>query len=140
MLLIFFPFSAFHLKRVVQYPLAKINMRKVPYYMFLVVYMYHDYKFCNSGRRDVTEYLYSHESEKVNVLVTQSCLTLCNPTNCKPPGSSVHGILQTRIREWGHFILQEIFPTQGLNPGLLHCREILYCLSHEKRSYLHLLP
>ena len=29
----------------------------------------------------------------------QSCLTLCNPMDCSPPGSSVHGILQTRIRE-----------------------------------------
>ena len=30
-----------------------------------------------------------------------------------------------------HSLLQEIFPTQGLNPGLLHCRQILYCLSHQ---------
>ena len=30
----------------------------------------------------------------------QSCLTLCNPMNCSPPGSSVHGILQARILEW----------------------------------------
>ena len=30
-----------------------------------------------------------------------------------------------------HAILQEIFPTQGLNPGLQHCRQILYCLSHQ---------
>ena len=30
----------------------------------------------------------------------QSCLTLCNPMNCSPPGSSVHGILQARIQEW----------------------------------------
>ena len=29
----------------------------------------------------------------------QSCLTLCNPTDCSPPGSSVHGILQARILE-----------------------------------------
>ena len=29
-----------------------------------------------------------------------------------------------------HFLLQRIFPTQGLNPGLLHCRQILYHLSH----------
>ena len=29
-----------------------------------------------------------------------------------------------------HFLLQGIFPTQGLNPGLLHCRQILYHLSH----------
>ena len=33
-------------------------------------------------------------------LVTQSCLTLCHPMDCSPPGSSVHGILQARILEW----------------------------------------
>ena len=32
--------------------------------------------------------------------VAQSCLTLCDPVNCSPPGSSVHGILQARILEW----------------------------------------
>ena len=37
---------------------------------------------------------------KMKVLVAQSCLTLCNPMDCSPPGSSVHGILQTRILEW----------------------------------------
>ena len=31
-----------------------------------------------------------------------------------------------------HSLLQGIFPTQGLNPGLLHCRQILYCLSHQE--------
>ena len=61
--------------------------------------------------------------------------------DCSQPGSSVHVILQTRILElekkkkeyWSgcHFILQEIFPTQGLNPGLLHCRQTLYQLSHQ---------
>ena len=30
-----------------------------------------------------------------------------------------------------HFLLQGIFPTQELNPGLLHCRQILYQLSYE---------
>ena len=33
-------------------------------------------------------------------LVSQSCLTLCNPMDCSPPGSSVHGISQTRTLEW----------------------------------------
>ena len=33
-------------------------------------------------------------------LATQSCLTLCDPMNCSPPGSSVHEILQARILEW----------------------------------------
>ena len=37
---------------------------------------------------------------KLKMLVTQSCLTLCDPLDCKPPGSSVHGILQARILEW----------------------------------------
>ena len=52
--------------------------------------------------------------------------------DCSPPGSSVHGILQARILEWvASALLQGIFPTQGPNPSLLHCRQILYCLSHE---------
>ena len=34
-------------------------------------------------------------------LVAQLCLTLCNPMDCSLPVSSVHGILQTRILEWG---------------------------------------
>ena len=36
----------------------------------------------------------------VKVLVTQSCSTFWNPMDCSPPGSSVHGVLQTRILEW----------------------------------------
>ena len=36
----------------------------------------------------------------VPVLVTQPCLTLCDPMECSPPASSVHGILQARILEW----------------------------------------
>ena len=36
----------------------------------------------------------------VCVLMAQSCLTLCDPIGCSPPGSSVHGILQARILEW----------------------------------------
>ena len=70
---------------------------------------------------------------KVKVLVTQSCPTLCNPMDCSWPGSSVHGILQARILErvavsfsGGNFL------TQGSNPGLLHCRQILYHLSHQR--------
>ena len=36
----------------------------------------------------------------VCVLVAQSCLTLCNPMYCSPPGTSAHGILWVRILEW----------------------------------------
>ena len=71
--------------------------------------------------------------QNVKVLVTQSCLTLCGPMDCSPPGSSIHGILQIRILEWVAIpsLLQGVFPTQGSNPGLLHCRQILYCLNHQ---------
>ena len=34
------------------------------------------------------------------MLVTQLCQTLCDPTDCRPPGSSVQGILQAGILEW----------------------------------------
>ena len=34
------------------------------------------------------------------MLVTQLCLTLCNPMDCSLPGSSVHGIFQARVLEW----------------------------------------
>ena len=37
---------------------------------------------------------------KVNVSVSQSCLTLCDPMDCSPPDFSVHRILQARILEW----------------------------------------
>ena len=33
--------------------------------------------------------------------VAQSCLTLCDPMDCSPPGSSIHGIFQARVLEWG---------------------------------------
>ena len=47
------------------------------------------------------------------------------------PGSSIHGIFQARILQWvASALLQEIFPTQGLNPDLLQWRQIPYCLSH----------
>ena len=32
--------------------------------------------------------------------VTQLCLTLCDPMDCSPPGSSIHGIFQAKVLEW----------------------------------------
>ena len=65
-------------------------------------------------------------------LVAQSCPTLCYPMDCSPPGSSVQGDSPGKNTGMGCYtLLQGIFPTQGLDPGLLHCRRILYCLSHQ---------
>ena len=53
----------------------------------------------SSQPRDWTGVSYNRE-DPVKVLVTQSCPTLCDPVDCSPPGSSVHGILQGSILEW----------------------------------------
>ena len=66
---------------------------------------------------------------------TQSCLILCNPMGYSPPGSSVCGHSRDKNTGVGcHALLQGIFPTQDLNPGLQHWSWILYYLSHQGSS------
>ena len=61
-----------------------------------------------------------------------SCLTLCDLMHSSLPGSSVLGDSPGKKTGVGyHALLQGIFPTQGTNPGLQHCRQILYYLSHQ---------
>ena len=75
-----------------------------------------------SGNRAV---IWHQRSEWVSK-VTQPCPTLCDPMDCSPPGSSVHGIFQARVLEWVAISPPRgIFPTQGSNPGLPHCRQTL---------------
>ena len=61
------------------------------------------------------------------VLVARSCLTPWDSMDCCPPGFSVPGILQARILEWvaTPFYRGPSWP-RGSNPGLLHCRQILF--------------
>ena len=69
--------------------------------------------------------------EDVEVKVTQSCLTLCDPMDYNPDQNTGVG---------SRSLLQGIIPTQRLNQGLRHCRRILYQLSHQeslKRILLH---
>ena len=59
-----------------------------------------------------------------------SCVQLfCDPMDCSPPGSSVHGFPRQNTGVGCHVLLQGIFLTQGSNPGLPRCRWTLYCLS-----------
>ena len=69
--------------------------------------------------------------QKVKELVAQLCLTLCSPMDCSLPGSSVLGIPGKNTGVGCHSCLQGIFSTQRSNPGLLHCRQIAYHLSHQ---------
>ena len=54
---------------------------------------------------------------EVNVLVAQSCPALCDPMDCSPPGSSVHGISQARILEWAAMLSSGDLPNLGIKPG-----------------------
>ena len=66
------------------------------------------------------------------LLVTQSYLILWDLIDCSLSGSSVHEILKARILEWvASLSSRGIFPTQGSYLDLLHCRWVLYRLSHQ---------
>ena len=56
-----------------------------------------------------------HCMKSVKVLVAV-CLTLCNPLDCSPPDSSVHGILQARILEWIAIPFFRDFPNPETEP------------------------
>ena len=68
---------------------------------------------------------------KVKVRVTQSCPTLCNPMNYGFPYSPWNFQGENTV-VCSLSLLQGIFLTQGLNPGLPHCRWILCQLSHKR--------
>ena len=85
--------------------------------------------------------------QMLEVLVAQLCPTLCNPMDCCLPASSALSVFQARILEWvaaipfskGSSLLQGIFPAQGSNLGLLHCRQILYHLNHQESKRLFII-
>ena len=64
-------------------------------------------------------------------LVIQLCPTLCDPMDCSLPGSSVHGILQTRILEWVAMASTGYFPNPEIKSRSPALRQILYHLSHQ---------
>ena len=61
-----------------------------------------------------------------------SCPTLCDPIDCSPPGFCPWNSPGKNTGVGCHSPLQGIFLTQGLNPGLPHCRQSLYHLSHQR--------
>ena len=67
---------------------------------------------------------------KVKVLVALLCPTLCHLMDCCLPDSCPWEYLGKNTGVGCHFLLHGIFPTQESNQNLLHCRQILYHLSH----------
>ena len=51
--------------------------------------------------------------------VAQSCPTVSDPMDCSPPGSSIHGIFQARVLEWGAIAFSGSQTELSLNPGPL---------------------
>ena len=83
------------------------------------------------------KYICTQHRKKLKVLVTQSYPALYNPMDCSSPGSSVRGILQTRILEWdtGVSILFSRGSSQTRNQTCVSCnagRPILYHLTHQR--------
>ena len=66
--------------------------------------------------------------------VAQSCPTLSNLMDCSPSGSPSLGSPGKNTGVGCHFLLKGIFPTQGSNPGLPHCGQMLYRLSHQGKQ------
>ena len=64
--------------------------------------------------------------------VAQSCPTLSDPMDCSPPGSSVHGIFQARVLEWGAIA----FSNNTLDSGyFLWLRWALTCVVYDTQVY-----
>ena len=89
---------------------------------------------CVYTHRCICMCVYIYMCVYMGVLCAKSCPTLCNPLYCSLPGSSIRGIFSDKNTGVGcHFLLQGIFPTQRSNLcllWLLHCKWILYLLSH----------
>ena len=75
--------------------------------------------------------------EDVKVLLGQSCLMHCSPMDCSPQALLSKGSLGKSTGVGCYSLSLGIFPAQGLNLSLLHCRQILCHLSHRGRPMLH---
>ena len=92
-------------------------------------FLYHCMSMAKIKQTNQTPWKKSYEQPESERKVTQPCLTLCNPMDYtvyspwNSPGQNT-GVGSLSL-------LQGVFPTQGSNPGLPHCRWILYQLSHQ---------
>ena len=77
----------------------------------------------------------------MNIVVTQLCLTFCHSMNCSPPDLCPWNSPDKNTGVGSHSLLQGIFPTQGLNLCLLHCKQIhTIWATKEAQSYSYSTP
>ena len=67
----------------------------------------------------------------MHAMSPQSCLTLCDPMDCSPPAPLSMEFSRQEYWSGLSFLSPGDLPDQGSNLGLLHCRQILYCPSHQ---------
>ena len=129
-----FPSGIKHLKRTMI--LRKRKFSKFPNTLIIFFHPPITREILNNSTR---LRVYPLSQDPVFLLLSGKCMhnhsvvsDLSKPNDCSLPGSSAHGDSPGKITGVGcHALLQGIFPTQGLNPGLPHCRWILYLLSHQ---------
>ena len=103
-----------------------------------------------------------HETEKWK-WSRSVCLTLSDPMDCSPPGSSVHGVFQARVLEWGAIAFSDVLSTtRVLHPevsnsscsnilfvngvsdhskgGVYHTKYNCFCQLHRKLSHFFIIP
>ena len=107
-------------------PLTSANVAGPPAPM-LVTFLSCAFRSEDNRRICMCIYTYIYIYIYMKVKVAQLCLTLCDPLDLYRPWNSPSQNTGVSSRS----LLQGIFPTQGLNPGLPHCRQILYKLSHQ---------
>ena len=73
---------------------------------------------------------------KVKVLITQSYSTLSALMDCSLSGTSVHEIIQTRMLEWVAIPFPGDLSNPGIEPGLLYCRQVIYCLKKASQYFI----
>ena len=81
------------------------------------------------GHDWATEQQQALTAENETVCAMLSLSVVSDPMDCSPQAPPSIGILQARILEW---VAMPSSPNQGLYPGLLHCKQILYHLSHQR--------
>ena len=67
----------------------KVNLESIAEFCYVDIYIRY------------IHFIYMYVNAAAAAKSLQSCLTLSNPMDCRPPGSSVHGIFQARVPEWG---------------------------------------
>ena len=90
----------------------------------------HSVDYNNSWLERLSHLCFPVELFLIYMSDSQSCPSLCDPMDCSLPGSFIHEFF--RQEYWSGLPFPSgIFPIQGLNTGSLHCRQILYYLSHQ---------